>query len=378
MQRRPEFDALRGLLLLLMAVTHLPTRLSAYSSQPFGFVSAAEGFVFLSAFITGSVYVPLLLARGAQHVRSRLWTRALKLYGYHLALLLFAFTIAAAFAVLSGRPALRNLLVFYFDSPAVAIVSGSLLLYQPPLFDILPMYIVFLAATPFLLEMTKRQGWRKLLSLSILVWIFAQLDGRRLLHEGVCYITGLQLPLEAAGSFDLLAWQLLWIAGLWTGMRFSQSEPRVHTALPILPAAIIVTTLFLLWRHQIGGFWIELGSYSLLLDKWHLGLLRMLNFAALAIVVSHAVLPLLGWLRVSVLSLLGRASLQAFSVQLLVCVASLGLIVDDETPLNSLEEATVLLLALSLMLFVAWKSASDARSAAHQLVVQRRAADPEA
>ena len=48
MTRRAELDALRGLLLVLMTITHLPTRYSVYSSQIFGFVSAAEGFVFLS------------------------------------------------------------------------------------------------------------------------------------------------------------------------------------------------------------------------------------------------------------------------------------------------------------------------------------------
>jgi hypothetical protein len=358
MQRRNDLDALRGLLLLLMAVTHLPTRLSAYSNQPFGFVGAAEGFVFLSAFTAGNSYLPQLLERGAQHVRSRLWTRALKLYGYHVALLLFAFTVAAAFAALSGRPALRNLLSFYFDSPTVAIVGGPLLLYQPPLFDILPMYIIFLALTPLLLEVTSKRGWRGLLCVSLLVWVVAQFDGHRLLHEALCNVTGLPIPLDAAGSFDLLAWQLLWITGLWAGTRYVQSVTRRHaSSVPIMSLAFAVVIVFFVWRHRIGGFWIELGAYSLFLDKWHLGFLRVVNFAALALIVSHAVLPLLAWLRVSVLSLLGRASLQAFSVHVLLCMASLGLIVDDETPLNSGEEALVLLLTLSVMFWVAWKAA---------------------
>lgn len=49
MTRRWELDALRGLMLVLMTLTHLPTRLSSPLGQPFGFVSAAEGFVLLSA-----------------------------------------------------------------------------------------------------------------------------------------------------------------------------------------------------------------------------------------------------------------------------------------------------------------------------------------
>ncbi len=54
MSRRAELDALRGLMLVTMVLTHLPTRLRSYSDQPLGFVSAAEGFVFLSAFVAGS------------------------------------------------------------------------------------------------------------------------------------------------------------------------------------------------------------------------------------------------------------------------------------------------------------------------------------
>src|SRR5690606_30723357 len=137
----------------------------------------------------GSAYSASLAARGVQHVRKRLWTRALKLYGYHLALLLFAFTIAAAFASLTGRPALRNLLAFYFDSPAVAVIGGSLLFYQPPLFDILPMYIVFLALTPLVLAAAAREGWRNVLVLSATLWVFAQLGGRQLLYETVVPLT---------------------------------------------------------------------------------------------------------------------------------------------------------------------------------------------
>jgi len=50
---------MRGLMLVWITLTHLPTSASAYVNQPFGFVSAAEGFIFLSALFTGRVYVPL-------------------------------------------------------------------------------------------------------------------------------------------------------------------------------------------------------------------------------------------------------------------------------------------------------------------------------
>ena len=50
-----EIDALRGLMLVLMTTTHIPTRFSDPLGQPLGFVSAAEGFVLLSGFVAGMV-----------------------------------------------------------------------------------------------------------------------------------------------------------------------------------------------------------------------------------------------------------------------------------------------------------------------------------
>jgi hypothetical protein len=106
-QRRPEIDALRGVFLVWMTLTHLPTHLSDLVNEPFGFVSSAEGFVFLSALLVARLYIRQAAEAGAA-LRTRLWKRALRIYGYHLILLAFAFTMAAAFAVMAHRLALIN------------------------------------------------------------------------------------------------------------------------------------------------------------------------------------------------------------------------------------------------------------------------------
>jgi hypothetical protein len=358
MNRRTELDSLRGLLLLVMALSHLPTRVSAYANQPLGFVSAAEGFVFLAAFVAGSSYSAAFLAEDAKRLHTRLWTRTLKLYAYHLALLAFAFTIAAAFAALTGRPALRNLLTFYFDSPTVAIISGPLLLYQPPLFDILPMYILFLGLTPFVLQIATKHGWRKPIAVSFALWIVAQLGLRRFAYETLVPATGIYFPLEAAGSFDLFAWQFLWIAGLRIGVGPHGPGLRAASSWRVVLPAFAVAAVFFCWRHQIGSFWSALEPLHAALNKWDLGPLRLVNIAAVGIVIARTVLPLLGWLHVSVLAWLGRASLQVFTAHLLVCVGSLALVVDDDTPLSTPQEVLVLSLALAAMVFVARRAAA--------------------
>jgi hypothetical protein len=51
------YDALRGWLLIVIACNHLyGSFVSQITREPFGFVSAAEGFVFLSGFVAYLVY----------------------------------------------------------------------------------------------------------------------------------------------------------------------------------------------------------------------------------------------------------------------------------------------------------------------------------
>src|ERR1035437_8338943 len=64
LERRPELDALRGLFLVWMTLTHLPTRFSDYLNQPIGFVSSAEGFVFISALLVGRLSIHEMMEIG--------------------------------------------------------------------------------------------------------------------------------------------------------------------------------------------------------------------------------------------------------------------------------------------------------------------------
>src|SRR5690348_582587 len=182
MTRRIELDVFRGVLLVMMTLTHLPTRVSVYASQPLGFVSAAEGFVFLSAFVASSVFSRILRDQGTRQVRQRAWSRVTRLYCLHLGLLFFAFTIGATWALRMGRPALSNLLTFYLVEPGWSALGSLLLLYQPPLLDILPMYIVFVAITPAVLELAKSRGWSVPLALSFALWVCAQLGARQFVY----------------------------------------------------------------------------------------------------------------------------------------------------------------------------------------------------
>src|ERR1700732_4851331 len=119
---------MRGLMLVWIALTHLPTAASAWVNQPFGFVGAAEGFIFLSALFTGRIYFRIAEYDGYRTMTRKLWTRTLRLYSYHAFLLAFAFLVAVPIASHGDRPGLHNLLDFYFTAGATQGDTGAALL----------------------------------------------------------------------------------------------------------------------------------------------------------------------------------------------------------------------------------------------------------
>src|SRR3954463_15684447 len=120
LQRQTELDWLRGLMLVLMTITHLPTWFSSHVGQPFGFVSAAEGFVFLSAYLVGSVYTRTAHRHGYPAMRNAIWRRAAKVYAAHVALLLLLFFVLVPLAISNGAHAITDLASFYVERPHAA------------------------------------------------------------------------------------------------------------------------------------------------------------------------------------------------------------------------------------------------------------------
>lgn len=328
MKRDWEIDALRGLMLVLMTVTHLPTRLSSPLGQPLGFVSAAEGFVLFSAYMAGLVYARVALKSGIESMRSAFWRRALKVYACHAALLLFLFTVIAAVGVRIDQPAVKDLMSFYLAQPHTALGAGLLLIYAPPLLDILPMYILFMLASPWLLAYALRRGWGLALGSSLAAWLLAQFGLGRGFYEAAAAVTGLPVPFNETGSFSPLAWQLLWIVGLWMGAirTVERAQAFVFPGWAVVLAVLIVAT-GISWRHAVGQ--VPFGNdapLNGLFDKWLLGPLRLLNLLALITVTLRfgpwlaARLPRLPWLET-----LGAASLPVFCAHLMIVLLVLAL-----------------------------------------------------
>lgn len=354
-QRQPELDALRGVMLLWMTVTHLPTHASHYSYQPLGFVAAAEGFIFISALLAGKSFAKLLETTPFTQTVQRIWARAGKLYAYHLFLLGIAFTAVAAVASHTGQSSLQGLLDFYLAHRLLAIVSSVMLVYCPPLLDILPTYIIFLLATPAALFIGRRWGWRFVLIPSGLLWTGAQFGLRQLLHSQFVQITGFEIPLQSMGAFDLFAWQLLWAVGLWLGGSApGRAKQRLNSPSVAFVAAAIAS-IFLVLRYALSDYTIYQSSLAPWLDKWHLGPLRLINFAALAILFAAARPLLKRWGSTPQLVMIGKASLKVFAAHLLFIFAALTL-VNDGTGLGFGRQAALIAFTLAGVYVVAFVS----------------------
>ena len=344
-----------------MTLTHLPTRVSAYSNQMLGFFSAAEGFIFLSAVLCGRVFGRKLEQEGIRSVWHRLGARAGRLYAYHLLLLAIAFTVMARIAVHTKQASLQGLLDFYLAHPIDGIVASILLIYRPPLLDILPMYILFLLMTPAVLWAGQRWGWRTILAPSLLLWTAAQFGLRSVVYAAFVRLTHSDIPFSALGAFDMYAWQLLWIVGLWVG----NGRPPIlrvspHPKLALVTSGLIAICLFIVRHTQWWDIW-NAAPWAPLIDKWHLGPLRILNFTALVILFATVQPATVRWLGRGPAVLLGRASLEVFCAHLLICFAALA-IVGDGTSATPLRQLVIIASALLLLYVVAIACARDRKS----------------
>jgi hypothetical protein len=370
LERRPELDALRGLFLVWMTLTHLPTRFSDFVNSPIGFVSSAEGFVFVSALLVGRLYIRELLV-DESGVRLRLWKRSLKIYAYHLLMLAFAFTIAAAFAEHTHRAAISNLLDFYLAHPVVAIVGSVLLLYCPPLLDILPMYVTFLFFTPLLLSAAVRFGWKRILFLSGLVWLFAQFGLRDVVHNWIVHITHLQIPLQESGAFNLFAWQAIWVVGLWVGAR-SATQESVIGRLPrwVVGVSAAACVFFIGVRWGWLGPHLTQRALDIQLDKWQIGWLRVVNLVTFSTVVFWLRRYLLRLVAIEPFLTLGKASLQVFCTHIFFVFFGLALLVRDvgddvgepAEQLHGWPAIALLVVTFTGLFLVAWREVRQRRA----------------
>jgi hypothetical protein len=354
MKRLIIFDILRGILLLMMIVDHSPSQLRLFTDQPIGFFTTAEGFVFVSAFLAGMLFRRRTEQSGFAAARSATVGRAWRIYRAHLLTVSFAFVIGSFF--LSEFPGVGNLLDQYLKNPAAALVGSALLLFRPPLMDILPMYIWFSFLTPLAFLAAQRWGWKAVIYTSLALWLISQMRVRDLLVTAARGI-----PYVELGPFDILAWQLLWISGLFFGQRFQGGAAVTHLPGSLQRVLLALVIGFLGWRWGSIYLGVDLSNQMWLLDKWHLGPLRLINFFATGWLISKFLKRFECWeAPLRPLSLIGRHMLPVFCCQICLSVLLIGMVepLKDREPIASLLVIGQLLSACLLGWLFEWISRS--------------------
>jgi hypothetical protein len=318
MKRLIELDILRGFLLLLMVVNHSPSPLRVLTDQPLGFFSTAEGFVFVSAFLAGMLFQRRAERSGFAAARSATISRALRIYRAHLLTVLFAFFVAGFF--LSQVPGIQNILEPFLRNPRTTTFASLALVFQPPLMDILPMYVAFSLLTPLAFWAAQKWGWKTVFLTSLSVWLLSQFR----LRDSMLALTK-QVGWLNPGPFDLFSWQLLWIGGLIFGRSLQEEKPVLQLGVFTEAILLLLATGFLAWRWFSIGLNFDPSKEFWFLDKWHLGPLRALNFFAVAWFISKMLPQVSRWATsLRPLSLVGQHMLPIFSLQICISLLTLG------------------------------------------------------
>jgi hypothetical protein len=354
MKRLVIFDILRGILLLMMIVDHSPSQLRLFTDQPLGFFTTAEGFVFVSAFLAGMLFRRRTDKAGFAAARSATIGRAWRIYRAHVLTVAFAFVIGSF--CLGALPGVSNLLDQYLKNPAAALVGSAVLLFRPPMMDILPMYIWFSFLTPLAFLAARRWGWKAVIYTSLTVWLISQTRVRDLLvtaSRGIPYVE--------LGPFDILAWQLLWISGLFFGQRFQGGAAVTNIPSSLHRVVLALVIGFLGWRWGSIYLGVDLSNQIWLLDKWHLGPLRLINFFATGWLISKLLKRSECWeAPLRPLSLIGQHMLPVFCCQICLSVLLIGVVepLKDKEPIASVLVICQLLSALLLGWLFEWSSRS--------------------
>lgn len=361
-----RIDAIRGLILLVIFVNHMPGNIvSSAMPHNFGFSDAADVFVLLAGISAAFAYGRLIDQRGllvgSLKVGARIWT----LYVAHLALfVLVCGLIATAIVRTQNSLYLETINIQpVFSDTGAALVNALSLTYQPYYLDILPLYIVLLALFP-LIYVAARSSPLPTLLLSLALWQGAVHFGLNLPNK----------PGETGWFFNPFAWQLVFTLGVVIG-RFGLVGVRLPKLRVLDLAALGVVAFAAMVKLSSSnpflgvpllGEWVD--ALQIGIDKTNLAAARVVHLLALIWLVLRCLGPEARLLRSRVgsgLAVIGRHSLEVFCAGVILAIA--GQIILAETSfalwVQLLVNLTGITILAGLGMFLSWYKTLTARAA---------------
>ncbi len=333
-ERNTVIDVLRGLCIVSMLAGHFgsDTYLRYWTHLP-RFFDGAAGFVFLSGFVLGSIHLRRLQKQGERAASAAIWKRAGLLWAVHVLLTLFVFGLHQKTGRIAAIPSVETL-----GGWGKTLWLIATLQMQPfgLGLDILPLYAIFLLASPLILALLIRGCSIVPLLASFLLYLSVQFRPEAL---------NLLDPRSGAVAFYWAAWQFLFTLGLMAGWQ----RERLQAALagkwrtPLLIVSGTLSAVFLVLAqldlHSVfHPLHPALARLYAGFDKPTLGGLQVLYFFA-ALLPGYLLLRRLmrteGGRRVlSLLETMGRLSLYCFLVHLGYTFSIRALSTETWTPLQ--------------------------------------------
>ena len=348
-ERDYRLDFCRGIALIVIFIDHVPGNpLSSWTLRNFSFCDAAEVFVLISGMASYLAYGSRLSKLGVRACVKAVGRNVARIYLAHLLLIggiaLMMLWVAHRFTDTDYIDSLK--LQWITEDPRGAIFAAMTLSYLPRLMDILPLYILLLAAAPAMIAIIKRD-YRIALAISVLVYLMA-------------WTSGWNLSADRSGRewyFNPFTWQLLYTIGMVV-CHLSRSAPDK------LPwnrrwfwgaVAFLVVTMVIAWPLDQYGF-TKLAPFSWIwpADKTYLSPLRIVNVLALLYVFASFVPSQATWLKKSgagIFITCGRHSLTVYGLGLVLSV--LGYVVIQESAAKGMATFAVNVAGIALMVIVA-------------------------
>lgn len=311
--RDHRIDFFRGVALIAIFINHIPENLlSLLTTRNLGFSDASEIFIYLSGFSAAMVFSHRQATRGWLFASLEVLRRVWILYIVHIFVFVIFIAQVALTAQTFGNPMYVDEMKIgdFLSEPHVAVVEALLLRFQPRFLDILPLYIVLLLATPFLIAVPGRWAWTTLVAACALYIAVPIFD-----------LQPLAYPDNREWTFNPVAWQFLFVIGVY----FGRADGGRAAALPQARWILIPVGLYLAFGAIVQTSWTISGFYPNFpalfaerlwpLDKTNLSLWRLSHFLCLAYLVvrlTHADQPFFRGRFARPFVLCGRHSLNIF------------------------------------------------------------------
>lgn len=233
------FDLLRGYFMVSIILNHLQWYPSGFDWVAFRgslFVSAAEGFFFISGIVLGIVRGRKLINVPFREAALLLLKRGVLLYVISIVLMLAFTLIGWLFMDNPGlKPGIRPI-----DQPFGEILAGALSLnYLYGWADFLRLYSVFLIASPLALWLLRKNKWYILIALSIGIWAL--------------FPYAKEATERSSELLMILSWQLLFFAGMTLGFYWDTLAEKWRTLTKKIRSMVLTPILIIAAVTLIGN-----------------------------------------------------------------------------------------------------------------------------